>query len=254
MTDQTVVSQERINLAGLPDRVARVAEPYIREVMRAAGGSLLSLSIVGSAVTPDYREGISDINNVLVLSRIGPVFLDALSGMGRGHGRRGIAAPLLMTPEYIQRSLDTFPLEFLSFRSSHITVYGEDPFANLRFEKTDVCRAVERELKGLLMNMRRGYVRCAGNRKRLKQVLLASLNSIQPAFSGLLYVSGVEAPAGKADTIAAAAKCAGVASGPFEEVLRLRDSKSTPDFGTLRGTFGRLCDAVEAASVNIDRA
>jgi hypothetical protein len=254
MTGQTAVQQDRIELAGLSEKVARVVEPYVREVARAGGASLLSASIVGSAVTPDYREGISDINNVLVLARIEPAFLDALSGMGRGHGKRGIAAPLLMTPEYIQRSLDTFPLEFLSFKRNHVTVYGADPFANLHIEKPDARRAVERELKGLLMNMRRGYVRCAGNRKRLKQVLLASINSIQPAFAGLLYISGAETPAGKAETVAAAAQCVGVAAAPFEEVLALRDSKSTPDFDSLRGTFGRLCDAVETASAKIDRA
>lgn len=240
--------------SGLEPNVAKIVKPFIEETLATAGKHLTSATIVGSAATSDFRPGLSDINSVLVLDRIEMAFLGQISRMGRAHGKRGVDAPILMTPEYIDRSRDAFPLAFLAFRQNHVTIYGADPFKDLTFEKGDVRLAVEKELKGLVMNMRRGYLRSGGDRKRLGQMLMASLNAIQPAFVGLLYVNGIEAAAGKAEAITAAAKCAGISAAPFEEVIALRDMKRMPRLDALRETFRRLYETIESASRTVDRA
>jgi len=43
-------------------------------------------------------------------------FLESLAPKGKKYRKSGVASPLVMTPDYIQNSLDVFPIEFLNIR------------------------------------------------------------------------------------------------------------------------------------------
>ena len=60
----------------------------------------------------------------------------------------GISAPLIMTPDYIQKSLDVFPVEFLNFRLIHHTLLGKDILGELEIDRGNMQRQCEREIKG----------------------------------------------------------------------------------------------------------
>jgi hypothetical protein len=62
-------------------------------------------------------------------------FLKFLAPLGKKFGRKRIAAPLIMTPEYIDTSLDVFPIEFFNIQQLHLTVYGDDIWLDLNNKK-----------------------------------------------------------------------------------------------------------------------
>ena len=243
----------RLDFSALTLKAADTAKPFLEAVADKAGERLVSLVVVGSAVTTDWRPDVSDINTIIVVDRVETRFLDELAEMGKAFGKRGIEAPLIMTPEYIERSRDSFPLEFLSFKAAHVTVYGDDLFGGLEFERADVRLAAEREAKSLIMNLRRGYVRCLGDRDRLRGLLIASLNSLLPVFCAILYLKDLECPLTRAMLTSAGTDAAGVHAEPFHAVLALRESKTAPAFDELRGLFEGLHDAVNSLSTAIDR-
>jgi hypothetical protein len=242
-----------LDVSRLPAPAAKAAAPFFERVAGAAGSSLLSIAVVGSAATPDYRPGVSDINSALVLDHVDVTFLDRLAAMGKRHGRKGLAAPLLFTPEYIERSLDVFPLEFLEFQSAHVTVYGRDFLDGLSFGREHVRLAAERELKGLLVNLRRGYLSSLGTARALEVLLVSSLNSVVPVLRGLLFIKGAPVPTTKREVVSLAANVLRLPKEPFENILAMRTGARRLPAALLRETFREFYDAIEAQSLEVDR-
>ncbi len=105
-----------INVTGLNPAVAGKITPMLEDLLREHAANIHSFHLVGSAVIPDYNEKLSDINSVLVLKTMDLRVLVFLAPLGKKYGKNRIAAPLVMTPEYIETSLDAFPVEFLDFK------------------------------------------------------------------------------------------------------------------------------------------
>ncbi len=83
--------------------------PFFHEILQKSAPRIHSLYLVGSVLTEDYLEKISDINSIIVLQEIDFAFLDTLAPLGKKYRHKGLAIPLIMDPVYLQRSLDVFP-------------------------------------------------------------------------------------------------------------------------------------------------
>ena len=121
-------------------------KPFLEVLLGDHLDKLHSICIVGSALTRDYDPKISDINSVIVLHEMDLKFLELLAPLGKKYGKKGVAAPLFMTPIYIDKSRDVFPIEFLNIKLLHHTVFGEDIFKDLTIDKSDLRHQCEREL------------------------------------------------------------------------------------------------------------
>lgn len=205
---------------GLRPEVSENFRPFMEEVLSGYGGNIHSIHVVGSALTVDFRPGVSDINSVFVLREMDLKFLEVLAPMGRRYGKKKVAAPLIMTPEYIENSLDVFPVEFLSFRLIHHTVHGEDILKGLSIDRADLRGQCERELKSKLIGLRQGYISSLGDPKALTENFVGSIAGYMPLFRGIITLLGGDPPAGRLDVLRALSGAAGVDCGVFEMVLR----------------------------------
>ena len=99
-----------------------------------------------------------------------------------------IAAPLIMTPEYIDASVDVFPLEFIEIQQRHFCVFGPDHFEGLSFDHTHVRLQCERELKTLLISMRQALLSAAGHEKLFKTIEADVADRLMRTLRGLLWL------------------------------------------------------------------
>ena len=160
-----------LRLDRLSPAVRAKAAPFLEDLARVAGADLHSLHVVGSAVTPDWVEGRSDVNTLLVLREMDLAVLEAIGPLGKRHRRTGIAPPLVMDTAYIAGSLDVFPMEFLELRLIHETVAGEDLLAGLEIGRADLRHQCEREVRSRLVGLRQAYLRSLGEPKALAEAL-----------------------------------------------------------------------------------
>jgi hypothetical protein len=165
-------------LARLPGRVQSSVQEYAALVQALAGERLLALTLFGEVADASRAGRTTAVQSVLVLDRLDLRFVRELGGQGPSLGRMGIQAPLLMTPEYIQASLDVFPIELLDIQRRHITLLGADHFAPLTFEKRDVRLQLERELKRELLQMRQGILTAAGRDHVLEDLYWAAADQV----------------------------------------------------------------------------
>jgi hypothetical protein len=190
----------------LSEQIRDIIKDFADKLTAELGENLKSITVVGSSLTEDFRPGRSDINTVLVLDRQTIVSLNTLACLAKPMRKKRISPPLLMTKSYIEQSLDVFGVEFLDFQLTHLTIFGDDPFSELSFNKKDVRLQCERELKAMLIRLRQGYIASAANKKIVRDVLISTAKGLTPFLRAMLWLKGIERPSLAEPTFSKAAE------------------------------------------------
>lgn len=231
---------EDLTLTNLSDQTQKVLEPFLRDILGHCKEDIVSISVIGSAVTKDFHSKHSDINTLIVVKEVKVSFFDFIATLGKRYGKKRIRAPLLMTRDYIDRSLEVFPLEFLEMKLIHQTVYGNDILKDIRIEKSDVRLQCEREFKGKLQHLCQGYIKAMGNRTALTELLTGSLSGYFPALRGLLFLYDQKIPREKGEVLFTIEKCFNVDTSVYRKLFEIRSNDVYPPVETLREIFENL--------------
>ena len=234
-----------MNDLNLKKVISSTYKPFLDEILSGYKDNIHSIHITGSALTDDFDPKISDINSVFILQEMDLKFLELLAPMGKKYGKKKIAAPLIMTPDYIMKSLDVFPIEILNIKLLHHTVMGEDIFQDLEIKRSDLRHQCERELKVKLIGLRQGYIAYAGDRKTLTAGFVDSFSGYIPLLRAIIVLFGKEPPVNNAEVIIALEKSSSVNTHIFQTVLRLKREKTKPTIEQLNTIFEDYYEAIE---------
>lgn len=212
-------------MAKIPKRPEEIFQEFTRDYQAIFRDDLKSIILYGSGARGEYIPKKSDLNFLIVLTEAAMERLKEAFPLIRKWRKRRVNIPLFLTEEYITSSLDSFPVEFLNFRDSHILVFGKDVLEGLSFDKKSIRLQCERELKGKLLLLREAYLDSEGKTRNLGQVSSASLTAFLSLFRALLFLRDREIPHHNNEIISTAAKEIGFDEKPFMEVLRVREGK-----------------------------
>jgi hypothetical protein len=243
---------DNLDVIGLNPAVAEKITPMVEDLIREHASNIHSFHLVGSAVIPDYNEKLSDINSVVVLKKMDLRVLIFLAPLGKKYGKKRIAAPLVMTPEYIETSLDAFPVEFLDFKLIHKTVYGQDLLQDLRITIPNLRLQCERELKTKLIGLRQGYISSLGKKEDIAAVLVRSFTGSMALFRAILSLLGKEPPIPRAEVIRMLGAMTGIKTDIFEKLLMLKLNLLKPSEHELSSFFEHYYGALESMEKIVD--
>lgn len=181
---------ERERLANLPEDLREPVARFWARLQALFGEGCRAWTIFGPAASGTYDPLLHQAQSVLVLDEVNLDALRQLAGEGERFGRLGLAAPLIMTPRYIDQSRDTFPLELLEIQQAHVTVWGEEFFEARTFEESHVRLECEREGKALLIAMRQGLLASGGSRRLLTTLEESLSERILRVMRGMLWLKG----------------------------------------------------------------
>src|SRR5574337_559665 len=219
---------EDLKLTNLSDQTQKIIEPFLVDILTHCKEDIISIYVIGSAVTKDFHTKYSDINTVIVVKAIKVPFFDFIATLGKRYGKNRIRAPLIMTREYINKSLDVFPLEFLEMKLIHQLVYGEDALKNIHIEKADVRLQCERELKGKLQHICQGYIKAMGNRSALTDLFIGSLSGYFPILRGMLFLYDQQVPRERSEVLSALEKYFDINLNVYKKLLEIRFKNINP--------------------------
>jgi hypothetical protein len=232
-------------MAKIPDQPQEVFVPLTQDYLKVFGSELVSLIVYGSAATGSYVKGKSDINLLVVLTEAGMNRLDAAFDTVKYWKKRKVATPLMMTKAFIETSLDSYPIEFLNMKNSHILVYGENVLANLAFQPADLRLQIERELKGKIILLRQGYLETEGSARQLRQLIRNSFTAFISIFNGLLYLKHEKAPQIRRDTIKEVCNLYSLDMAVFEHCSDIKEGKDNLTGPEIINTFKKYLKEVE---------
>jgi len=180
-----------MDLPGLEHVHTALREPlrhYAARIHEHGRQHVQCLTLYGAVAGPAFDPTLHTVSNVLVLDTVDLGILRRLAVEGHRFGKGLITAPLVMTPEFLRASRDTFPLELIEIQQQRLVLFGEDLFAALEFEAGHVRLQCERELKVLALAMRHAVVAEGGSESHLRQTALRTLRSLVRVMRGMLWL------------------------------------------------------------------
>jgi hypothetical protein len=198
------------------------AEAFTSRLREVYGEDLVSVVLYGSAARGDYREGISDLNLVVLLRSTELATLRRGTELAREWAAEGNPPPLMLSETEWRGSADVFPIEYTDMKDANVVLHGSDPFAGLTIDWEHLRLQVEHELKSKQIQLREQYLLLASDPDGLGKLLTRALPTFLTLFRAGLHLAGESAPRDPAAAIAAVSRLVGFDAAPFEEVLRAR--------------------------------
>ncbi len=186
-----------MELPGLERVPGPLREPlryYATRVREHGGDHVKSLTLYGAVASPTFDPSVHTVSNVLIVDSVALEPLRRLAAEGAKFGRNYISAPLVLTPDFLKASRDTFPLELIEIQERHIVLFGEAPFAALEFDPAHVRLQCERELRVLSLAMRQAVVVDGSNETTLRKAVFPALHGTLRVMRGLLWLKGKREP------------------------------------------------------------
>ena len=246
------MADETIDLASLRLYVADRVKPFFSKVIESKKDDILALHVIGSALTDDFDPERSDVNSLVVLKQMDLNFLDLVASFCRQDPK--LAAPMLMTPNYIERWRDVSPIELLDLKLVNKLVYGTDIISSIEIDPAAVILQCKRELRNRLIRLSWGYVRAEGHKAGLSELLQDSVAGLAPIMRGIIYARGEQPPLTIAPLFDALASFVGTTQAlSFKEVywMRLREIKIP--VSQVRAILKDYYRAIEALIDGVDR-
>ncbi len=212
---------------------------------QAAGGNLAGLTVFGAVLSSAFDPAVLSAASVVVLKEMDLRLVRRLGEEGPKLGGMGIAAPLMMTPAYIKASLDTFPLEMLDIHQRHITLAGEDYFAELAFDDAHMRLQCEREFKRLLIQLRQGLLAAAGRNDVLAEIGTAIGGDLLRALRGLLWLNAEKTPQPRDAVIQAAERLTGGELAGVRQASQPHGERGWEMFESLYNDVARLAKVAD---------
>jgi len=241
------ISLEKLN----PHATERI-KPFFQDILGRYQENIHSIYVTGTAITDDFDIKRSDVNSIFVLKEMDHKFLKLLASLGKKYSKQKVAAPLIMTPEYIRKSLDVFPIEFLNFKLIHETAFGDDILENIEIKRMDLRHQCERELKTKLILLRQGYVSSFGDRKLLTEGFVNSITGYIPLFRGIILLLGKEPPVRQSEVVTAITEAADIKTDIFAKVLKEKRERIKLSVEELDRIFEDYYEATEKLGRMVD--
>jgi predicted nucleotidyltransferase len=158
------------------------------------GESLRAVVLYGSAAGRDYSKKFSDFNVFCVLSEVTPAMLSKANKVVKKWTKKGNPAPHFFYPEYFERSLDVFPMEFMDMKDRHEVLVGSDPLEKIRIDPKNLRHECESELRGKLIHLRSFYAANFDRPRRIAEIMVESFPTVVAAMRGALRLLGEKPP------------------------------------------------------------
>lgn len=237
----------------VPASVRDLLHPYLAQVQKLFGEALEAVILYGSAAGGEYLPGKSNINLLLLLSKVDRDLLARYAALHKRWHKEQVVVPLFLTTAELHAWCDLFPLEFLEIQEQHVLLAGRDPFPALRVATTHLRRQCEQELRGNLLRLRQRFVEGGASVEAITMLLPLSLTALLPCLRGFVRAAGQPVPRSAEGVLEAVEKTFGADTAALREVLHLKRGLITPGPAETPRLFDRYVTALQALIEQVER-
>jgi predicted nucleotidyltransferase len=231
----------------------REALRELREKLKtAAGDNLVALIVFGGVARGRFRQGLSDINLLVLLKQAQAVDLSMLAAPLKAAWRAIRVEPLIVTLSELNAVAATFATKFVDIRKHHVMLLGDaDPLQRLQIDPRQIRARARQEMRNLSLRLRRRLVAAANDPVALRKALLSIAAPLSANLSALL--EAVQSPDDAGATMFERAAAAFDLNAPaLKNLARLRKGEQVEDLARLAdallGILMRLADLPDATT------
>ena len=119
-------------MSTISEKVEKIIRQFSEDISKVFGDEVISIILYGSAVSKEFNPKKSDLNFLVVLTPEGIERIDKVQKLYSKWAKKRITLPLFLTKEYINASVDTYPIEFFNMQCSYRVIQGEDVLKDLK--------------------------------------------------------------------------------------------------------------------------
>jgi hypothetical protein len=229
-------------------------EQLVEQLSKAYGAALRTVVLYGSAAAGELIAKRSDYNVLVIVDSLD---LDALTrgaAVARAWAEGGNPPPLTLTTAEWRASADIFPMEYADILERHRVLHGTPPFDGVAVQREHLRLQLEQQAMGKLLQLRQGILAAGGDRKRLQELLAASLSTFMVIFRAVVRLHGEAPPTDYEALSARVGALAGFDAAPFIGVVRHVRGKGRLEDRDLAPTLGGYLAATQRLVAHIDQA
>jgi hypothetical protein len=227
-------------------------DQLVEQLRKAFGDELRSVVLYGSAAVGQHIAKRSDYNVLVLVDSIDLEFLHREAAITRAWAEAGNPPPLTLTMQEWRSSSDIFPMEYADILGNHRVLHGTAPFDGISVKPADLRLQLENQTMGKLLQLRSGILASGGDRKRLVELLAASLSTFMVIFRSVVRYLGEEAPADYEALCKRVTALTGVNTEQFARVVRhvrgehkLAEQEVTPVLAGYLATARQLAQYID---------
>lgn len=184
----------------MAEKIQRSLDKFADELKKIYQDGLISVIVYGSYASGEFKPGFSNINLLIILDNTSLENLAKCAFLFKKNSFRGFNC-LFFTPDYINRSTDVFPIEFLDIKENYVIIHGKDLLSGLKIDLKNLRFQCEQELKAKLLNIKAFFLHNP-DKTALQNLLVKSFNSFLHISRNLIRLKG-KSPAYKKEEILA---------------------------------------------------
>lgn len=235
----------------LSPKITKLLDSLVEHLKALYADGLISAILYGSAASGEFRKGHSNVNLAVILTDISLKNL-AKAKKDFSSRRYAIFNIIFFTEEYIRRTQDVFPIEFLDMRDNHRVLYGKDVFANINIDMKHLRFQCEQELKEKLMQVSRFYL-ATRDKTILSAFLFKSFNSTLHVLRNVIRLKGRIPPHRKEDIVSELASDLGLGLTSMSEILAAFRNNIRPSRLDINKLFLGFTDELKGLTDAVDR-
>lgn len=230
-------------------------EPLLDSICNECKEHVDSIYLYGAVVTGDFVPKQSTIQSLILFDDFHFPRAKQIQPIVKSHIKNGIVAPLCLSVETLERSTDTFPLEFTEIKEKHLHVFGEtNRVKDLDIRKENIRLKIEEQIKGKLIRLREVYMEIGDQPKLLIEIMESTLHDLVPSLRNMLKFLDVEdVPVSTTEVLKILDEKTEFSTQVLEIILNHHKKLSTIPKGDALGLYGELADVLLNVSQIIDR-
>ena len=231
-------------------KLRNILQQFIRGLKDIYQEELVSIILYGSAVSGEFIERHSNLNLLVVLENTN---LENLKRATRFINKFRIINPLFLTEDYIKRSTDVFPIEFLDIQENYSVLYGKDILKDAYIDIRNLRFQCEQELKAKLITLRQLYLKINRDKPALKDLLLRSITSILHISRNVLRLKGKKPPYKKDEILKELAAEFQIDTGVWAKILAAKNKQVKLGNKDIENLFVNFISELEKIVDIVDR-
>ena len=195
----------------------------VEKIKKAFGDKVVSVILYGSGADGELHKDYSDLNVLCVLTQVTSIELAVAGGVFRFWREKGNPSPLLMSIEEVERSTDSFPIEFKDMQANRKILTGKDVIAGLTVSTVNYRTQIEHELRSKMLRLRQKAAGIWDDDELLGRLMVDSSATFVVLARHALTAAGQPVEWKKRDAITQLKAKFGIDPEPFYTLLDLRE-------------------------------
>jgi len=225
-------------------------DSYTNAIRSIYGDNLVALILYGSAASGEFTSKNSNINILIVLKDAGLRSLGKLVPLIKSYKYR-LFNPVFFTEDYMKRTVDVFPIEFLDIKENYKVLYGKDVISGLTVDPKNLRFQCEQELKSKIINIKKMYPGLSRGAD-LKELLLKSFTATLHILRNLLRLKNLKVPYKKEDVLNDAGTALGLDIELFGKILAIKSGMARARAPEIRDLLISFTDELERIAKVVD--